>query len=146
MGSRRGASAAASGGGGTDEEVGSCTICLSGDHPKPTQSGCACRGDAGLAHVECRAEAAAHRMANADEYSGWWECGTCGQKFTGAMQLGLAEAWWSSAKHLPEEDTDRLSAAMNLADAFEEQGKSVESETMYREVLSFAPSRLRNGC
>jgi len=45
----------------------------------------------------------------------WWECQTCGQYFTGAMQIGLAEAWWSgrsadeyppaNIKHLPP---DRL--------------------------------------
>jgi hypothetical protein len=40
--------------------AGACIICLSNGDPLPIQSGCACRGDAGLAHVECRAEAAAH--------------------------------------------------------------------------------------
>jgi hypothetical protein len=56
-------------------------------------------------------------MAHARECDGWWKCGTCGQNFTGAMQLGLAEEWWSSAQRLPEEDDDRLSAAMTLANA-----------------------------
>jgi hypothetical protein len=32
---------------------GVCIICLDDDSP-PIQSGCACRGNAGLAHVECR--------------------------------------------------------------------------------------------
>ena len=36
---------------------GVCIICLDPD-PPPIQSGCACRGDAGLAHVECRILAA----------------------------------------------------------------------------------------
>lgn len=44
-----------------------CIICV-GDDPQHTQS--ACRGDAGLAHVECRAEAAVHRIANNSD-SGW---------------------------------------------------------------------------
>ena len=58
------AEAAASAGASADPEVnGTCTICLDND-PLPIQSGCACRGDAGLAHVECRAEAAAHRMTH----------------------------------------------------------------------------------
>jgi tetratricopeptide (TPR) repeat protein len=114
---------------------GACIICLDSE-PPPIQSGCACRGDAGLAHIECRAEAAAHRMANSKIFIGWWECATCGQEFTGAMQLGLAKAWWSSAQRLPEEDSVRLSAANNLADALHGRGKYGEAETMYREVLA----------
>jgi hypothetical protein len=118
--------------GGSD--VGACTICLDSE-PPPIQSGCACRGDAGLAHVECRAEAAAHRTAHASNRGGWWKCGTCGQDFTGAMQLGLAEALWSSAQRLPEENDDRLSAAMTLANALLAQGKYAKAVSMYRDVL-----------
>jgi hypothetical protein len=61
-------------------EGGACIICLESD-PPPIQSGCACRGDAGLAHVECRAEEAAHRVASSDTTEGWCLCGTCGQRF-----------------------------------------------------------------
>ena len=32
-----------------------------GDEPLPTQRGCACRGDTGLAHVACQAQAARTR-------------------------------------------------------------------------------------
>jgi tetratricopeptide (TPR) repeat protein len=126
------ATSAAVGGGGSCE--GSCMICLDGD-PRPIQSGCACRGDAGLAHVECRAEDAAHRMKNRDQFEGWWKCGTCGQWFTGAMQLGLACAWWSTAQRLPEEDKERLAAAGNLGSALNSQGKYAEAEARYHDVL-----------
>jgi hypothetical protein len=88
---------------------GVCIICLDKD-PTPIQSGCACRGDAGLAHVECRVEAAAHRVKNMKSMDGWWECGTCKEQFTGAMQVGLAETWWTTARHLPEGDIKRLAA------------------------------------
>jgi tetratricopeptide (TPR) repeat protein len=123
---------AAVGGSGSCE--GSCIICLDGD-PRPIQSGCACRGDAGLAHVGCRAEDAAHRMKNRGDFEGWRECGTCGQDFTGAMQLGLACAWWSTAQRLPEEDEQRMRAAENMADALNSQGKFTEAQTLYREML-----------
>jgi hypothetical protein len=126
------ASAAVSGGGSRE---GSCIICLDGD-PRPIQSGCACRGDAGLAHVECRAEDAAHRMKNRGQFEGWWECGTCGQCFTGVMRLGLACAWRSTAHRLPEEDKQRLRAAGNLANAFAQQGNYAEAETLYRQGLA----------
>jgi tetratricopeptide (TPR) repeat protein len=126
-----GASAAVGVGGSCE---GSCIICLDGD-PRPIQSGCACRGDAGLSHVECRAKDAAHRTKNRGDVKGWWECGTCGQRFTGAMKLGLAEAWWSTAQRLPEEGGQRLKAAVILATALNGQGRNAEAETMHREVL-----------
>jgi hypothetical protein len=37
-------------------EDGVCLVCL-GTSPSPIQSGCACRGAAGLAHLRCRIEA-----------------------------------------------------------------------------------------
>jgi hypothetical protein len=129
------ANAAVSGGGSCE---GPCIICFDGD-PRPIQSGCACRGDAGLAHVDCRAEDAAHRMKNKGDVVGWRECGTCGQWFTGAMKLGLAYAWWSTAERLPEEDDQRLRAAENMADALNSQGKFTEAQTLYREMLEVLP-------
>jgi tetratricopeptide (TPR) repeat protein len=116
-------------------DVRACTICLESD-PPPIQSGCACRGDAGLAHVECRAEAAAHRMANTKKQDGWSTCATCGQPFTGAMQMGLADEWRSRSRHLPEEVTQRLGAACNLGNAYFNQGRYAESETIHRKALA----------
>jgi tetratricopeptide (TPR) repeat protein len=116
-------------------EAGACIICLESDLP-PIQSGCACRGDAGLAHVECRAMAAAYRMANNNTHEGWQTCATCGQEFTGPMQLGLAEAWWSKVQHLPKEDSQRLTAAVTLARALHAQGKHGRAEIVLVEVLA----------
>jgi len=135
------AEAAASAGASADPEVnGTCIICLDND-PPPIQSGCACRGDAGLGHV---VEAAAHRMTHQDEWDRWWKCGTCGQEFTGAMQLGLADEWWSRVQSLPEEDDQRLVAGANLADALDDHGRYSEAEASYREVLVVRQSVL--GC
>jgi hypothetical protein len=111
---------------------GACIICLAPDQ-QPIQSGCACRGDAGLAHIKCRAEAAAYRMTTA--YDGWWACGTCQQPFTGVMALGLAEEWWSRVHRLPEDNEQRLAASMTLAIALHDQGKYVEAEAKHREML-----------
>jgi hypothetical protein len=112
-----------------------CIICLDSE-PPPIQSGCACRSDAGLAHVECRAMAAAHLLANSKQRDGWWNCGTCGQSFTAAMQLGLAEAWWSSAQRLPYENEQRSAADSILADALFNSGKYAKAETIFRELLA----------
>ena len=70
-----------------------CIVCLDSD-PHPIQSGCACRSDAGLAHVGCLVEKAVAQQPHRGN-AVWWKCQTCGQEFTGAMQTGLAEAWWS---------------------------------------------------
>jgi hypothetical protein len=129
------ATVASSAGGG---EVGNtCTICLDTD-PLPIQSGCACRGDAGLAHVECRAMAAAHLRTDTGKSHGWWKCATCGTCFTGAMELGLAETWWSKAQQLPEEDDQWMGAAENLVNALNAQGKHAEAAAMHRKVLAIS--------
>jgi hypothetical protein len=59
---------------------GACIICLDND-PVPIQSGCACRqrGDAGLAHVECRAEAAVHRVASSKKLERRGNAGRAGR-------------------------------------------------------------------
>ena len=41
---------------------GACIICLD-TSPPPIQSGCACRGDSGLAHIACLVQAAASQQA-----------------------------------------------------------------------------------
>ena len=82
-------------------KIGSCIICLESD-PPPIQSVCACRLDGGLAHVGCLIEkAVSQQPRRGDEV--WWACQTCGQLFTGAMQTGLGEAWWSRVRNLRRE-------------------------------------------
>jgi hypothetical protein len=70
---------------------GACIVCLEAS-PAPIQSGCACRGDSGLAHIDCLVRVAASQQAQRGTEL-WWLCQTCKQPFTGAMQAGLAEAW-----------------------------------------------------
>ncbi len=93
-----------------------CIVCLDSD-PPPVQSGCACRSDTGLAHVGCLIEKAVTQQPHRGD-AVWWECQTCGQRFTGAMQTGLAEAWWSRVSDEAEESAERLAAAHNLADTY----------------------------
>ena len=112
-----------------------CIICLDAE-TEPIQSGCACRGDAGLAHVKCRAEAAVHRQESADAWEGWYTCGTCGQYFTGVMHMGLAKTWWRRVRDLPQENMERLAAYNSLGTALLEDGKYARAEAMFRELLS----------
>ena len=110
-----------------------CIICLDSD-PPPIQSGCACRSDTGLAHVECLIEKAVAQQ----EHRGngvWRECQTCGRRFTGAIQKGLAEAWCSRVCDEAAECEERLLAAGNLAECRLHHGQYAEAERINREVL-----------
>jgi len=97
------------------------------------QSGCACRGAAGLAHVGCRARAARVLEENKGRKM-WWECQTCLQVFTGGMSVGLADAWWSEVRDRAEEDVERLAASNNLATSLAARGTWAEAEQMQRKA------------
>ena len=116
-------------------EDGVCFICLD-TSPSPIQSGCACRGAAGLAHLRCRGEAAEALVEQKSSTEWWRTCQTCNQKFTGEMFDGLANAWWSRVRNRAEDDGERLTAAVNLAYSFLRQGKYDEAVAMQREVLA----------
>jgi hypothetical protein len=38
----------------------------------------------------------------------WFTCQTCEQRFTGAMCIGLANAWWSQVRDRAEEARSRV--------------------------------------
>ncbi len=88
-----------------------CIVCLD-SHPPPIQSGCACRSDAGLAHVGCLIEKAVAQQPHRGN-AVWWECQTRGQQSTGEMRTGLAEAWWSRVCDEAEESAEWLAAAID---------------------------------
>jgi hypothetical protein len=111
---------------------GACIVCLD-TSPPPIQSGCACRGDSGLAHIACLVRAATSQQARRG--SGvWHQCPTCKQRYTGAMQAGLAEAWRSRVAGQAAESGERLDAESNQAKSLLHQGKAMEAEPMFRRV------------
>ena len=75
-------------------DEGACIICLD-TSPPPIQSGCACRGDSGLAHIACLGVRAAASQQAQRGNGVWKQCQTSRLYYTGAMQTGLAEAWRS---------------------------------------------------
>ena len=114
-----------------------CTICLDGgDDPVPIQRGHGCRGDAGLAHAACRAEAAARKAGGV--HVGWKTCPTCGQAYTGAMALGLARGLASRLSTRRRDDPQRLAAGENLGSALREAGGVSESADVLAGVLAAA--------
>ena len=113
-----------------------CTICLQGgDDPLPTQRGCACRGAAGLAHVACLAQAAAHKGAG-HNVEAWSMCATCGEWYTGATQLALARKLAQLLERRAPEDVHQLYARANLGQALLYEGKLGEAEVLLRDVLA----------
>ena len=112
-----------------------CSICLDNDGPPlPIQSGCGCREEAGCAHVACRVQMAEHQGSGVHE--GWAVCTMCKQQYTGAMQLGLAEALWERQRRKPARNQDRLYAQNLLAGAYMMQGRDTEAEALFREHLA----------
>jgi tetratricopeptide (TPR) repeat protein len=110
-----------------------CVICLD-TNPPPIQSGCACRGDSALAHIDCRIQAALSQQGALRLTKPWSQCRTCKQDFTGPMQMALAEAWWSRVRDDDEESPERRAAQRNLAVALLGQGKDAEAEPMLRRL------------
>jgi hypothetical protein len=120
--------------GGSDDGR-ACIICLESD-PPPIQSGCACRGDAGLAHVECRILAAEHKQKSSGGLGGWQVCSTCGQLFEGAMALGLAEKLLLRVQGQPEFVNEWCFAALILSTALTNAGRHAEAEAVCRETMA----------
>jgi hypothetical protein len=111
---------------------GACIICLDAS-PPPIQSGCACRGDSGLAHIACLVQAAASQQVQRGSVA-WRQCQTCKQDYTGAMLTGLAEAWRSRVAGRAAESDERLEAEDNLACSLLHQRKDAEAEPMLRRL------------
>ena len=103
-----------------------CVICLESD-PPPIQSGCACRGVAGLAHPACRARAAA-AQEGARGSRVWRECQTCRQPFAGSMARGLAEAWCAHTSALARTSVEQGTARSYLARALYDEEKYEEAD------------------
>ena len=108
---------------------GACIICLDTD-PPPVQMGCACRGDSGLAHVDCLAQVAEHHAEPVGLK--WHVCRTCKQAFTGKMLMGLALAWRSQCALAESVRGERLAAEHNLIQALIGQGNYAQAEPMLR--------------
>jgi hypothetical protein len=117
-------------------KMGECFICLESE-PAPIYTGCACRGNAGLAHVACLvANALAQRGCRgcrgcraAHGQRAWSTCPTCTQEFTGKMARGLADACCDYAG-LGEEH--QIGAAFLRSSAFIDEGANADAESALR--------------
>ena len=110
-----------------------CFVCLE-SVPAPTQSGCACRGDAGLAHVACLSRAASAKAG----ISAWDTCGTCTHPYTGETLMALARAWCAGVA--VESDEAHLAAA-HMVSVLGRQGHFAEAERMSRALRASVGAR-----
>ena len=117
-----------------------CIICLESD-PPPIQSGCACRGDAGMVHVDCRLTAGAHKMGTTGcTHRSYRMCPTCDQEFTGAIALALAEEnmlVWLHRDGVYPACCQFARPATLLANTLLSVGKYAEAEIVCREWMEY---------
>lgn len=103
-----------------EEDIDICFICLENTALR-VRSGCACRGTAGVVHVECMVTAAQHLFTN-QKHSAWYKCQICCENFTGDLRFRLAEAWVSKTQNKMEHDEERMCAQLNMANSLCEKG------------------------
>jgi tetratricopeptide (TPR) repeat protein len=95
--------------------------------------GCACRGSAGYAHLDCFIQVAFHNNEN------WDTCPTCKQDFTGKVRLGLARERWGLVRDSCRYDMERLNAADRFASALQECDADNEGALLlFEEVLEIS--------
>eukprot|EP01046_Picozoa_sp_COSAG06_P007951 COSAG06_NODE_397_length_16244_cov_230.792320_11_plen_470_part_00 len=115
-----------------------CWVCQFTDcdeHPEEPllSTGCACcrpGSSGGRAHVSCLASAAAHQEKL------WYECPTCKQAFTGAVDIELSRARWELCRSRPEADGKRLNALSSLADALSNSGDNATARPLLEELVA----------
>jgi hypothetical protein len=119
-------------------EGGSCYVCLEIE-PSPIRLRCACRGNAGWAHVECQA-AVANRAEESGLWTGlntnWVKCKTCHQSFGGAMEVGLVHARWRKAERLAETDWRRLIPLVSMGRCMSDYGMCADAVLILRRALT----------
>lgn len=114
----------------SDDDERRCWVCCEAEG-ELLETGCACRGSAGLAHTSCLVSAAKHNV------NIWNSCPTCKQFFTGEMDLALSRARWELVRDRPAEDKERMFVANNLAVTLHESlGANDEALRLMEEVLA----------
>ena len=105
-----------------------CVFCGEAE-PPPIASGCGCTGREAMAHVGCRASAAAALEGELGSRA-WWHCPCCDRDFTRRMHLSLAEQLFTRTRAEPAGSRARLEAADNLARAWFGLGRYHDAHSM----------------
>ena len=134
-----------------------CYICLEveDDEGHACVRGCACRGEAGFAHLSCLARnaqtvvdgispgavAIIKTMFDVDLlmgiYGKWGTCGLCHQDFTENVRLALGWECWNTHSARDESDSFRLMALAVLGRGFLNQsGHEQEAVALYETIVA----------
>ena len=83
-----------------DTEGQTCYICYGeGDEEEGLVRMCACRGEAGFAHISClarQAEVTVERVGQGRGWQRWHKCGLCEQEYHGVVSCALGWASWKT--------------------------------------------------
>lgn len=104
-------------------DTATCYICL---EPSGVRRACACRGDAGCAHLQCLVDfAASNRKRNL------LQCPLCLQMYEGRVGLELARMWWQRTRDFHDEGGLRrnLRGALLECGEYEAASRMHESDT-----------------
>ena len=106
----------------------SCYICLEqsedSNNNQPLLRNCACRGDAGWAHIACLAKFAASKVKELQQKEGqsvsiaaefWSDCTLCKTPHQQNMAVAMAEAFVKQYEHLPDNNPIRNCSLSSLA-------------------------------
>jgi len=113
---------------GAPPPTASCYICLEqsedSNNNQPLLRNCACRGDAGWAHIACLAKFAASKVKELQQKQGqpvcsaveFWKCCTlCKTPHQQNMAVAMAEAFVKQYEHLPDTNPIRYHSLSSLA-------------------------------
>jgi tetratricopeptide (TPR) repeat protein len=120
--------------------AGACRACGKRATPESPllRLGCKCRD---VAHVACLAKEAFDNQVKAFEKSAigyvsrWRECHVCNDTFTGAMRLGLDDAWWNSVEDGTAKGGIMDAATENRIECEMIRGKYSKAESMARNLI-----------
>ncbi len=122
---------------------GECWICLNviregvaTEGPQQLLRGCACRGTAGWAHLQCLVDAAKHKP------SIWSQCPSCKQRYTGQLLLELSRRRWDDVRAFPMVAPERLDAANTLCLALHGCGLPREAAAIVESSLTACEAEL----
>ena len=124
------------------DDAATCWVCCEGGdspHGTPLSTGCACRGSAGHAHLQCLVSSARTRhealpQLHPERLQYWHSCPTCKQGFTGAVLVGLARAHYELVHASPH--GGRIDAASMLAIALNQAGDFAGARPLFEEVVA----------
>ena len=132
---------------GPPPSTASCYICLEDGTDSELLRNCACRGEAGWAHVACLAKYANNKMQepSVDTTAVWKNCILCKTPYTEKMGLAMAEACVKHYEDRPDTDDGRCWSLDYLATMNVKSGNTDAALKSYNRLLEIFKIATRQG-